>query len=98
MLKSVTVQNPVVNYGTHTVIQVVTDKSVSKVQFIHDISGATITCAKDSALVVSVVEDGDNLIWTIQRVFTRGTHVYDVAVKVGYTWYRTENVFEITIN
>ena len=98
LLKSVTVKNPVVNYGTHTVIQVVTDKSVSKVQFIHDTTGATKTCAKDSALVVNVVEDGDNLIWTIQRVFTRGTHVYDVAVKVGYTWYRTENVFEITIN
>jgi hypothetical protein len=52
----------------------------------------------DSALVVSVVEDGDNLVWTIQRNFTAGTHYYDVAVKVGYTWYRTENVFRIKIN
>ncbi len=98
LLKGVTVQNPEVNYGTPIVIQVVTDKSVSKVQFIHRESGATITCAMDSALVVSVVEDGDNLIWTIQRTFTGGTHYYDVAVKVGYTWYRTENVFKIIIN
>jgi len=98
LLKSVTVQNPVVSYGTPTVIEVVTDKSVTKVQFIHNTSGATITCAKDSALVVSVVEDGDNLIWTIQRVFTRGHLVYDVALKVDKTWYPAEEkVFALTV-
>ena len=98
LLKSVTVQNPVVTYGTPTTVTVVTDSSVSKVQFIHRDTGATITCAKDSPLVVGLVEDGDNLIWTIQRVYTSGHLVYDVGVKLGNTWYITENVFEITVN
>lgn len=98
LLKSVTVQNPVVNYGTPTVIEVVTDKSITKVRFIHSTNGATITIDKTSDLVVSIVEDGDNLIWTIQRVFTTGNLVYDVALKIGNTWYPpTERVFALTV-
>ncbi len=98
LLKSVTVQNPVVSYGTPTVIEVVTDKSITKVRFIHSTNGATITIAKTSELVVSVVEDGDNLIWTIQRKFTTGHQVYDVALKIGNTWYPPEEkVFALTV-
>ena len=99
LLKSVTVRNPVVNYGTATVIEVVTDKSATKIRFVSDSSGATITIAKDSTLVVSIVEDGDNLIWTVQRVFARGHLVYGVAVKVNKTWYPLEEkVFAVTVN
>ena len=97
LLRSVTLDSTNVTYGTTTTITVVTDKSVSKVRLIDRATGGTITLDSSSALVTGIVEDGDDLIWTIQSVFVRGTLVYDVAVKVGSTWYTTENVFEITV-
>ena len=97
LLKSATIDNAAVTYGTPSVFTVVTDKSVTKVQLIRAISGTTITVDKNSTVLVSLVEDGDNLIWTIQRVIGRGATAYNVGVKVGSTWYITENVFYLTV-
>lgn len=97
-LKSVTVDDPAVTYGTTSTFTVVTDKDAVKIQFIYHNSGTTMTLTRDHSLVTSLVEDGDNLIWTVQKVFTRGNHIFDFGVKMGSTWYITEQVIALTVN
>lgn len=97
-LKSVTVDDPEVTYGTTSTFTVITDKDAVKIQFIYHDSGSTMTLTRDHSLVTSLVEDGDNLIWTVQKVFTRGNHIFDFGVKMGSTWYITEQVIALTVN
>lgn len=98
LLKSAAVDNTNVPYGTLSTVTVVTDRTVSKVQFIDRSNGATQTFDKFNPAITSLVDNGETLTWTIQRVFSRGEFVYDVAVKVGYTWYPpTERVFALTV-
>lgn len=96
-LKSVTVDDPEVTYGTTSTFTVVTDKDAVKIQFIYHNSGTTMTLTRDHSLVTNLVEDGDNLIWTVQKVFTRGNHIFDFGVKMGSTWYITEQVIALTV-
>ena len=97
-LKSVTVDDPEVTYGTTSTFTVITDKDAVKIQFIYHDSGSTMTLTRDHSFVTSLVEDGDNLIWTVQKVFTRGNHIFDFGVKMGSTWYITEQVISLTVN
>ncbi len=76
---------------------VVTDKDAVKIQLVYHKSGSTFTLPRDHANVVSLVEDGDNLIWTTQKAFIRGEHIFDVGVKMGNVWYHTERVFALTV-
>ena len=84
---------PDVPYAGNNYITVVTDRSVTKVQFVNHGSGATMTYTRDN-VDVTLVDDGETLTWRIHRNFHAA--VYDVGVKVGsYNWYYTERVFEL---
>ncbi len=96
-LKSVTVDDPEVTYGTLSTFTVVTDKDAVKIQFIYHDSGSTMTLTRDHSFVTSLVEDGDNLIWTVQKDFKRGNHIFDFGVKMGKTWYVTEKVIALKV-
>lgn len=81
-------------YAGNNYITVVTDRSVTKVQFVHHDSRDTMTYTRDN-VDVTLVDDGETLTWRIHRKFP--ATVYDVGVKVGsYNWYYTERVFELT--
>lgn len=98
-LKSVTVDDPEVTYGTPSTFTVVTDKDAAKIQFIYnDATADTLTLDRQSNLLISLVDSGDTTIWTFQRVFRTGDHVFDVAVKMGSTWYVTESAIGLTVN
>ena len=96
-LKSVTVDNPEVTYGTTSTFTVVTDKDAVKIRFTYRETGVTMTLTRDHEIVTNLVEDGDKLIWTVQRVFRPGAHTFDVSVKMDSTWYVTENVIALTV-
>lgn len=90
-LKSAVPDTP---YAGNNYITVVTDRSVTKVQFVHHDSRDTMTYTRDN-VDVTLVDDGETLTWRIHRKFP--ATVYDVGVKVGsYNWYYTERVFELT--
>ena len=90
-LKSAVPDTP---YAGNNYITVVTDRSVTKVQFVHHDSRDTMTYTRDN-IDVTLVDDGETLTWRIHRNFP--ATVYDVGVKVGsYNWYYTERVFELT--
>lgn len=90
-LKSAVPDSP---YAGNNYITVVTDRSVTKVQFVHHDSRDTMTYTRDN-VDVTLVDDGETLTWRIHRNFP--ATVYDVGVKVGsYNWYYTERVFELT--
>lgn len=90
-LKSAVPDTP---YAGNNYITVVTDRSVTKVQFVHHDSRDTMTYTRDN-VDVTLVDDGKTLTWRIHRNFP--ATVYDVGVKVGsYNWYYTERVFELT--
>ncbi len=90
-LKSAVTDTP---YAGNNYITVVTDRSVTKVQFVHHDSRDTMTYTRDN-VDVTLVDDGETLTWRIHRNFP--ATVYDVGVKVGsYNWYYTERVFELT--
>lgn len=90
-LKSVTPES--IYGGATQTITVVTDRSVSKVQFVKRSTQETMTYSKTNPQVTSLVDDGEVLIWQIQRYFYVTS--YDVGVKIGDTWYHTERVFEL---
>ena len=90
-LKSAVPDTP---YAGNNYITVVTDRNVTKVQFVHHDSRDTMTYTRDN-VDVTLVDDGETLTWRIHRNFP--ATVYDVGVKVGsYNWYYTERVFELT--
>ena len=90
-LKSAVPDTP---YAGNNYITAVTDRSVTKVQFVHHDSRDTMTYTRDN-VDVTLVDDGETLTWRIHRKFP--ATVYDVGVKVGsYNWYYTERVFELT--
>ena len=90
-LKSAVPDTP---YAGNNYITVVTDRSVTKVKFVHHDSRDTMTYTRDN-VDVTLVDDGETLTWRIHRNFP--ATVYDVGVKVGsYNWYYTERVFELT--
>ena len=89
-LKSAVPDTP---YAGNNYITVVTDRSVTKVQFVHHDSRDTMTYTRDN-VDVTLVDDSETLTWRIHRNFP--STVYDVGVKVGsYNWYYTERVFEL---
>lgn len=96
-LRSVSVDDPVVAYGTVSTFTIVTTKDATKIQFIYQSSGDTMTLTRDDSRVISLVEDGDNLIWTVQKVFPGGEHIFDFGVKIDKTWYITENVIALNV-
>lgn len=89
-LKSVTPES--IYGGATQTITVVTDRSVSKVQFVKRSTQETMTYTKTNSQV-TLVDDGEVLIWQIQRYFYVTS--YDVGVKIDKTWYYTERVFEL---
>ncbi len=97
LLKSVTVQNPVVNYGTSTVFTIVVDCSVTKVRFTSS-EGYTYTTSIGSSYITNVIDNGNEKILTLERVLQPGDNFYDVSVKADGVWYTTENVFRLIIN
>ena len=98
-LKSVTIDDSDVVYKTTSIITVVTDPSVTGVKVInHSRNDLTTTYYKNNPSV-TIVDEGDKRIWTIQKIFQKGTAVCGVSVRVGTNnWYLTENVFTITVS
>ena len=86
-----------VAYGTVSTFTIVTTKDATKIQFIYQSSGDTMTLTRDDSRVISLVEDGDNLILTVQKVFPGGEHIFDFGVKIDKTWYITENVIALNV-
>lgn len=75
----------------------VTDNTVTEVRF-HDRSTNGTYYLTPNSSIVSIVEDGDNLMWTAGYVYnTAGDYSYDVSVKSGEEWYYYENVFSVHI-
>lgn len=96
-LKSVTIDNTYVTYGTPTTITITTDKEVSEVRLINTIDGSSLYYTLNNSNDIIVTENEDNLTWIIHTTFSTGNWVYDVAVKTNNTWYTTSNVFGITV-
>lgn len=98
LLKSAVPQYSTLNYGSPQVITVVTDKTVTKVQFIDSETNATLTYDADNVAVISLVTNGDLKTWVIQRNFRQGDLVFHVKLKVGYDWQPTTyRVFGFTV-
>ncbi len=96
-LKSVTVTHEERTNNVVTYLTFVTDNSVSEIQF-YKIGGNSTSYIFPTSSHVTVVEDGDNLIWTAGYVYnTAGDYSYDVSVKSGDEWYYYENVFSVHI-
>lgn len=96
-LKSVTVDNTYITYGTPTTITITTDKEVSEVRLINTIDESSLCYTLNNSNDIIVTENEDNLTWIIHTTFSTGNWVYDVAVKTNNTWYTTSNVFGITV-
>lgn len=75
----------------------VTDNTVTEIRF-HDRSTNGTYYLTPNSSIVSIVENGDNLMWTAGYVYnTAGDYSYDVSVKSGEEWYYYENVFSVHI-
>lgn len=89
-LKSAVPDSP---YGGTNIITVVTDRCITKVQFVNHDSRDTMTYARDTA-GVTVVDDGETLTWRLPRNFP--PIVYDIRLKDDSNrWHTTERVFEL---
>ena len=90
-LKSAVPDSP---YGGTNIITVVTDRCITKVQFVNHDSRDTMTYARDTA-GVTVVDDGETLTWRLPCNFP--PIVYDIRLKDDSNrWHTTERVFELT--
>lgn len=96
-LKSVTVDNTYITYGTPTTITITTDKEVSEVRLINTIDESSLYYTLNNSNDIIVTENEDNLTWIIHTTFSTGNWVYDVSVKLDDTWYTTSKVFEIML-
>ena len=89
-LKSAVPDTP---YAGDNYITVVTDRCITKVQFVNHDSRDTMTYARDTA-GVTVVDDGETLTWRLPRNFP--PIVYDIRLKDDSNrWHTTERVFEL---
>lgn len=89
-LKSAVPDTP---YAGNNYITVVTDRSVTKVQFVHHDSRDTMTYTRDN-VDVTLVDDGETLTWRLPRNFP--PIVYDIRLKDDSNrWHTTERVFEL---
>ena len=96
-LKSVTVTHEEKTDRVVTYLTFVTDNTVSEIRF-YKIGGNSTSYIFPTSSHATVVEDGDNLIWTAGYVYnTAGDYSYDVSVKSGEDWYYYENVFSVHI-
>lgn len=96
-LKSVTVTHEieprqVVSYKTF-----VTDNTVSSIRFYDKTHGFNYYLYRDTGHG-TVVEDGDNLIWTAGYIYSQaGDYLYDVYVESDGNWYTYTNAFSVHI-
>lgn len=97
LLKNVTIDNTMISYGTPSTITITTSNMVTGIKLINSIDNSVITYASTDT-GIDIIEDGDNLIWTIQTVFATGNWIYDVAVMTNNSWHTTNNVFAVTVN
>lgn len=96
-LKGVTVNHEEKTDRVVTYLTFVTDNTVSEIRF-YKIGGNSTSYIFPTSSHATVVEDGDNLIWTAGYVYnTAGDYSYDVSVKSGEEWHYYENVFAVHI-
>lgn len=96
-LKGVTVNHEEKTDRVVTYLTFVTDNTVSEIRF-YKIGGNSTSYIFPTSSHATVVEDGDNLIWTAGYVYnTAGDYSYDVSVKSGEEWHYYENVFTVHI-
>lgn len=94
-LKSVTVDNNQLSYGTSVLVTIITDNTVSEIKIINETYETVSVYDPNSSPDVSVVENGNDLIWTIEVIPSIGNCIFDVGVKSGVNWHITRNAFTI---
>ena len=69
-LKRVSLDNTNISYGTPSTLTIETDKTVSEIKFINTTDGTSVTYSVNNGTGVTIFEDGNNLIWNIQKIFS----------------------------
>jgi hypothetical protein len=100
-LKSVTVEHEEKDGYIVTYKNFVTDNTVTEIRYIYEVPDNNVTATSyltpDSS-VVTIVEDGNNLIWTRGDCYLiAGDYFCDVVVKSGDEWFTYDNAFVIHI-
>ncbi len=96
VLKSVVAENTPTTDGIQSTVTITTDKTVTGIKFINRNDNSESVYYVDSTGVVSVVENDDVLVWTIQHT-VESESVFDVSVESEGIWYLTERVFDVTM-
>ncbi len=97
-LKSVSLDNTNITYGTPSTLTIETDNTVSEIKLINTTNGTDVIYSVNNNTDITIEEDGDNLIWTVRNTFSMGSWIYDVAIKSGDVWYTINKVFAITVS
>ncbi len=96
LLKSAITENALISDGIQSTVTITTDKTVTGIKFINRNNNSESVYYVGSTGVVSVVENDDVLVWTIQHT-VESESVFDVSVESEETWHLTERVFEVTM-
>lgn len=98
LLKSVSIDNTNIAFGSQTELTIITSNEVSEIKLINSSTDVFETYDANNSSVISVVEDDNDLVWTIHTVFPEGYWEYDIAVKSGDDWYHTNKVFAVDVS
>lgn len=96
LLKSAVVESVSTLDGLQATITIITDETVTGIKLINRNSGLESFYCIDSLNVISVVEEDNVLIWTIEHAVDSNSE-FDVSVRTEETWHLTERVFAITV-
>lgn len=86
----INVTDGVADVGDAAKITVVTDLSVTKIQFV---------CADGDTMTLNKrVVSGNRKIWTLEKAYSKGVHSYKLKEKVNETWYDSGKTASFTFN
>ncbi len=94
-LKSVVEETVSITGDIKSRITITTDKNVTEIKIINRYNSLESSYNIDSPEVLSVVEENNVLIWTIEHTVESDSE-FDVAVKLDGVWYLTERAFDMT--
>lgn len=98
LLKSVSIDNTNITFGSQTELTIITSNEVSEIKLINPYTNVIEIYDTNNSSVISVVADGNNLVWTIHTILPEGYWEYDIAVKSGDDWYHTNRVFAVDVS
>ena len=97
MLKNITSNYTEAIYPTAIEFTITTDISVTEINLYNRTSGETMHLVPGGIYVISVVNDGNQRVWTIGFYAQQGNNIYDLSLKSGDNWYDYENVIAVNI-